>query len=102
MDYGILIRQLQAAIAGKAIRSGTATVTYPGGSELSTGLNIPHGLPRAPTEVQLTVNSSGVGASYAFVTGSPTDTIIPIQVKAPGFTPAGGTTQTVYWDVRAA
>lgn len=48
-----LVRQLQTALAGRTIRSGTATLTF-SASTNSTGTVVTHGLGKVPTEVVAT------------------------------------------------
>lgn len=96
LDF-IATRLLDTGGRSLKLRAGSDSVTYPGGSALSNGKNVSHGLGSTPIAVALVANSAGVGASYAFVTGALTSTVIPMQITAPGFTPALNTTQTFYW-----
>jgi hypothetical protein len=48
-----LIRQLQGALDGRTIRSGTETLTWSASANSGT-VTVTHGLPAAPTEVTAT------------------------------------------------
>jgi hypothetical protein len=90
-----LIRQLQGALDGKTIRSGTATLTWPGGSQTTSVATVTHGLPATPTEVVATAKNPPVDAWVW--TGTPGATTVDLAARTSAAAPAGGTTVTVSW-----
>lgn len=95
---GSLIRQLQGALGGKARRSGTAVLTWPGGSQVTNAPTVTHGLRRTPTEVVVSVQSTPVDA-YAWTNGLGSATF-GVAAKTSSAAPAAGTALTISWEVR--
>jgi hypothetical protein len=96
---GSLIRQLQGALAGKAFRSGTGTLTWPGASGFTNTVTIAHGLDTTPT---------GATATASLLPGSPPCIVHYVSMDAtnvqwrgycPDSTPAAATTKTFTWTV---
>jgi hypothetical protein len=92
-----LIRQLQVALDGKSKKSGTVTLTWPGGNQATNAPTVTHGLGKTPETVQLTVISTPVAAfSLANAVGA---TTFALAAYTPLAAPAAATTCTVAWEV---
>ena len=87
--------ELDAAVNGKKIRSGTGTVTWAGGSPFSATTTVTHGLGATPTAVIATciAGSVSVGA-YQALNFTPTTFDVKAEY-ASGATTAGS--QTFSW-----
>lgn len=95
-----LVRQLQAALGGNAIRVGTASGTWPGGSPRADDTTVTHGLGKTPTIVLATVTASPSGTWFPVVaTITYTDTTFKITaVTSDGSSPAAATAYSVAWE----
>ncbi len=81
-------------------RNGTATLTWPGGTSLSSTLTVIHGLGRTPTEMFVTVKTGGQGEVVAAHAGNADATKFEIQAQwVNGFAPVAGVTLPVSWMV---
>src|SRR5690349_16932583 len=94
-DVGALIRQLQGALGGVVQRSGSDSVTWPGGSRLTTPTTVLHGLPSAPTSIRLGSSSTNTYVAYSNIT----DTSFDVTGNTiDGGSPAAGLTRGFSWE----
>jgi hypothetical protein len=90
-----LIRQLQDAINGKTVRSGSNTVTFTA-SGVSSTRTVTHELGATPASIQLTdIDSSGRVVSRV-VNGSVNDTTFQVVARSDDESAISGTA-TFYW-----
>jgi hypothetical protein len=88
----VLIRQLQGALGGLSIRSGSATLQFT--ASATANVTVTHGLTDTPTSVVATVDVSGTANHIHAEVFSVGATTFRIQ----GFATASITdTHTVYW-----
>lgn len=78
-----------------ALTFGIGTVTWPGGTRLSSILTVAHGLGRTPTIVQLTSNNED-NITLQFNTLSPTGFLARANTVDGSF-PLAGTARTFAW-----
>lgn len=79
-----LIRQVQGALDGQAIRSGVAVVTF-SASTSSAATTVQHGLDTAPTSIQLTCESTGdARATYSAVDADSFDVKAHVSLATTG------------------
>lgn len=91
-DLGVLVRQLQGALGGRALAAGQSTVSFSAAS-VSASKVVTHGLGSMPTFAACVPNNN-TGIAYSVV--ARTATTITVQ----GWTTAGGSitsTPTFDW-----
>jgi hypothetical protein len=94
-ELGVLVRQLQGALDGKAVKCGLATVTFPGGSRYSGVTLVDHGLGATPVAA---LAGPYQAAFYLGGVSSTSATQIGLQITtADGSSPAAATAVTVAW-----
>jgi hypothetical protein len=92
--HAILIRQLQGLLAGKVVRFGAGTVTYPGGSGVSGSATVTHGLPRTPGAV---FTQSQVMTAHARPGSVGATSFLVALRTVDGSLPGAGSTAAFYW-----
>lgn len=81
--------------ASLSVRIGVATLTWPGGSQSTSGAVVQHGLGKTPVVVLATVLNPPVDA-WSWVQ-TLTSTAFTVVGRTSSAAPAGGTTATVSW-----
>jgi autotransporter-associated beta strand protein len=94
VSLDVLIRQLQGALDGKAVKCGSGTLTFPGGSTFTSETTVSHGLEAAPSAVLVT---GTLGATMVSVNGVDADSFDVLGCTIDGSTPAAATSGTFYW-----
>lgn len=94
MDPSVLIRQLQGAVGGKTVRSGSDAVSWPGGSRLTNATTVQHGLSSSPTSILLGSSSINTHLAYSNVTTSSFDVT---GNTIDGTSPVAATSRSFSW-----
>lgn len=86
-----------AVVADRKEALGTGTLTWPGGSQFSTGLTITHGLGTTPINVQTSVVGGAtplLALSQSSIGGT---TFVVAAQTIDGSSPANTRTDTIHW-----
>lgn len=88
------------ALEAKTTR-GTSSVTWPGGSSLSTATTVTHGLGTTPAGVQVTPIYQVDGAGFTAQVSNVGATTFDVKLSVDSFSPIAATSRSFYWTVTA-